>query len=278
MPLKKLSSPLYPAESVNQVPLPLADQLKQRKSESSAAQRTIVIAAGHDACVMIETALSVFEGVFAEDAIAVTSHRHFREVDGCQVFAASHPIPNTEGLNAAKRVSNKLVDCGIGTRVIALVSDGASALLPSPVAGLTLGDKIEVNDLLLNSKLEIHEINLVRQSLSTLKGGGFLRLAYPAVVHSFSITRQRIYDPAVIGSGPSVGTLGTVACARRLLIEKGLFIRLPRAVREYFENSSVPLELPLAPRARLVSLAPPTWPRPTKKEQRTVAELTVVQF
>ncbi|MCZ4354107.1 DUF4147 domain-containing protein [Roseovarius aestuarii] len=176
MQLNKSYSSLYTAESGSETPLPLAVELEKLKSKACIDQRSVFIAVGHDACQMIEVALGIFGKVSPEDAIAVTSHDRFRMIDGCQVLAASHPIPNSEGLNAAERVSDKLDSCGVGTHVVALISDGASALLPSPVAGITLGDKIEVNDLLLNSKLEIHQVNIVRQSLSTLGSGLITRI------------------------------------------------------------------------------------------------------
>ncbi|WP_299085513.1 DUF4147 domain-containing protein [uncultured Ruegeria sp.] len=241
-----------------QSPPPLETELRRTKSSLTLNHKTVVIAVGHDACTMMDTALNVFGDVSAEDAIAVTSHENHREIDGSEVLAASHPIPNAEGLDASRIVTDKLTNSGVGTNVIALISDGASALLPSPVAGVSLNDNIRINELLLASDLNIYQINLVRQCISTLKGGGILRAAYPAVVHSFSTTRQDILDPSVIGSGPSAGPLGTIADARRLLIEKGLFTRLPRLVREFLENSSTPLEVPLAPPAKVVSLAPLT--------------------
>ena len=55
--------------------------------------------------------------------------------------------------------------------MIALVSGGGSALLPSPPAGLTLADEIAVNEALLASGAPISAMNTLRKHVSTIKGG-----------------------------------------------------------------------------------------------------------
>ena len=47
-------------------------------------------------------------------------------------------------------------------------------------------------------------MNLVRQSVSRLKGGGVLNFAYPAKVQSYILSDVLGDDLSVVGSGPSM--------------------------------------------------------------------------
>src|SRR5690606_11985698 len=110
-----------------------------------------------------------------------------------------------------------------GETVVALISGGGSALLPAPVEGVSLADKAEVNRLLLAAGLDITRVNLVRQSLSRLKGGGMLRAAPGARFVSYILSDVIGDDPRVVASGPTVSPIGTRAEAAELLREAGLW-------------------------------------------------------
>jgi len=58
---------------------------------------------------------------------------------------------------------------------IALISGGGSALLPLPIEGITLGDKLAVTRFLSAAGAPIEELNTVRKQLSQIKGGGLAR-------------------------------------------------------------------------------------------------------
>ena len=53
-----------------------------------------------------------------------------------------------------------------------LLSGGASALMASPIAGLSLSDKIEATRTMMAAGADIHALNTVRRHLSRVKGGG----------------------------------------------------------------------------------------------------------
>jgi hydroxypyruvate reductase len=127
-----------------------------------------------------------------------------------------------------------------------LISGGGSALLPAPALGLTLADKAEVNRLLLASGADITEMNLIRQQLSRLKGGGLLRAAAPARVTALILSDVAGDDLRVIASGPTVAPIGTAAEARAALVARGVWDRLPDAVRLHLERAPEPAPLPEA--------------------------------
>ncbi|MGB5836749.1 MAG: DUF4147 domain-containing protein [Albidovulum sp.] len=192
----------------------------------------IVVSIGKAAVPMAAELLNALDENLVR-ALVITNYENARELPGTTIMAAGHPVPDENGAKAALAVESLL---GTGTakdRVIALISGGGSALLPAPVAGLSLSDKAEVNRLLLAGGVEINEINLIRQQLSRLKGGGLLRAAAPAPVSAFILSDVIGDDLRAIASGPTVSPIGTRGHARQLLIDRGLWPNLPAAVRAH---------------------------------------------
>ena len=147
-------------------------------------------------------------------------------------------MPDENGLRAGQAVIAALAAAGAQDRVIALISGGGSALLPAPAEGLTLDDKARVNQLLLAAGADITEMNLIRQQLSALKGGGMNRLAAPAPVSGYILSDVIGDDLRVIASGPTCAPLGTPAEAARLLRARGIWAGLPPAVQAHLGDQS----------------------------------------
>ena len=194
----------------------------------------IVIAVGKAAVPMAEEALRHLKGAPVR-ALVVTNYENARPVAGAQVMASGHPVPDENGAKAGASVAALLEGATAADRVVALISGGGSALLPAPAPGLGLADKVAANRLLLAHGYEITEINLIRQQLSRLKGGGMLRLAAPAPVDAFILSDVIGDDLRAIASGPTVAPLGTRADARRLLQDGGVWAALPAGVRAHLE-------------------------------------------
>lgn len=197
--------------------------------------RSIVIAVGKAAPAMLQEALRHIRG--DHTAIAVTHSDNRQDVPGAKVLRAGHPIPNEDGLQAGRQVIELLSKARAQDQVIALISGGGSALIPAPVAGVGLADKARVNQLLLSSGLDIVRMNLIRQQLSQLKGGGFLRLASPAPVTSYILSDVIGDDLRAVASGPTVSPIGSLADARRSCIEAGFWHQLPTSVRAFLDQS-----------------------------------------
>ena len=88
--------------------------------------------------------------------------------------------------------------------VVALISGGGSALLPSPAPGLTLADEIAVNEALLASGAPIAAMNTIRKHVSTIKGGRLAAAAWPAKVVSLVVSDIPGDNPALVASGPTI--------------------------------------------------------------------------
>ena len=104
--------------------------------------------------------------------------------------------------------------------MIALISGGGSALLPSPPAGLTLADEIAVNQALLASGAPIAAMNTLRKHVSTIKGGRLAAAAYPAKLVSLVVSDIPGDNPALVASGPTIPDSSSRADA--LAIDRGL--------------------------------------------------------
>jgi glycerate 2-kinase len=205
------------------------------------AKPALIIAVGKAARGMAQAALARFAGV---PAIVVTNYENAQPLDGAKVFAAGHPVPDENGAQAAKAVIAALRDAK--GPVLALISGGGSALLPAPAGGLTLADKIAVNQLLLGSGLDIRDMNLIRQQLSDLKGGGMLRHAAPHPVTALILSDVVGDDLSAIASGPTAPPIGTAAQAVTLLQKADLWDRVPPAVRDHLGQARPAPDLPEA--------------------------------
>jgi hydroxypyruvate reductase len=102
--------------------------------------------------------------------------------------------------------------------VVALLSGGGSALLTSPLDGLSLGELRDLNAQLLKSGAAIDEINCVRRHVNALAGGRLAAACYPAKVVSLLISDVPGDDPANIASGPTVPDSTTCADALAILM------------------------------------------------------------
>jgi hydroxypyruvate reductase len=199
------------------------------------------VAVGTAARWMAKAALVRFANV---PCLVVTNYENAKPLEGATVMAAGHPVPDENGALAAQAVMAALRNAD--GSVLALISGGGSALLPAPAGGLTLADKAQVNALLLASGLDITSMNLIRQQLSALKGGGFLRHAAPQPVTALILSDVIGNDLSAIASGPTVGPIGTAIDGKRLLSDAGLWTQLPDAVRSHLEDAPAPAPLPEA--------------------------------
>lgn len=206
--------------------------------------RLFIVAMGKAACAMAEAALRLVPTGTPVEALAVTNYENARELEGCRVMAAAHPEPDENGLAAAQAIASLLDKAQANDRILALVSGGSSALVPLPVSGVSLDDKIAVNRALLAGGLDIVAMNLVRQSLSQMKGGGFLQLAAPAPVRSLILSDVVGDDLRVVGSGPTVAPIGPVSQARKVLEEAGLLAAFPASVQTALERPDQAQSLP----------------------------------
>jgi hydroxypyruvate reductase len=167
--------------------------------------RTVVLGAGKASARMA----AAFEEAWARTGgtcrgLVVTRYGHAVPTRSVEIVEASHPVPDEAGLQAAKRILALAQEAGPDDLVVCLMSGGASALLSLPAEGVTLADKQALNRALLKSGAPIGEMNLVRKSLSAIKGGRLAAAAGKAQLVTYLISDVPGDDPGSIGSGPTI--------------------------------------------------------------------------
>ena len=196
-----------------------------------------VVAFGKAAIPMTEGALEcVPEDLLIEAPVAVTSYENVIQHGKIQILGAGHPIPNADGLKAARKIAKTVRAAKADELILALISGGASALLPMPPPSITLEDKRNATQLLLTSGADIHEINTVRKHLSELKGGGLARLAYPAALQVLILSDVLDNDPGTIASGPTAGDLTTFSDAKGVFLRRGIWEQIPNSIQAHLDR------------------------------------------
>ena len=206
--------------------------------------RVIVIAAGKAAPAMLRGAMTHLGQDI--EALCVTHKENQDRIENIPFFNSGHPIPDDVGLDATQKIAEVLADTTADDHFIALISGGASALLPAPAQGISLADKQALNAALLASGLDIVEMNMIRQQVSTLKGGGLLRHAAPAPVSAYILSDVVGDDLRAIASGPTVAPLGTKTSARERLQQVGAWDTLPASIQTHLQGPDVNDGLPSA--------------------------------
>ncbi len=196
------------------------------------AGRLVVIGAGKASAAMARAFENHWPGRL--EGLVVTRYGYAVPCERIEIVEAAHPVPDTAGLEAARRILALVDGLSGDDLVVCLVSGGGSALLPLPLDGLTLDDKQAVNRELLRCGASITEMNCVRRHLSAIKGGRLAAACHPARVVNLLISDVPGDDPADIASGPTVADATT--CADALDIVERYRIALPGAARDYLES------------------------------------------
>lgn len=207
------------------------------KLDESLTGKIHLIAFGKGACAMARAAVDIIAASdLAGVGIAVTNYENVIAVANVDVIGAGHPLPDAAGFHAAQKIAERVSQAQADDLVLVLISGGGSALLPYPVAGVSLEEKIATTNLLLACGATINEINCVRKHLSQLKGGGLARLAAPAQVHALILSDVLGDDLSTIASGTTVADNSTYSDAINILKNKGVWGRVPESVRQHLQQ------------------------------------------
>ena len=154
-------------------------------------------------------------------------------------FDAAHPSPSAVS-EAAGRRALALVEANRSrSALLVLLSGGASSMLAVPAAGLSLADKMVTARALMNAGMPIAELNCVRKHLSAIKGGRLAAVAARSLTLAISDVHGPIPDdPAVIGSGPTVGDPTTYADALTIVRHAGVMDSMPASVLAHLERGA----------------------------------------
>ena len=199
------------------------------------AGKTLVLAAGKSGAAMARTFEKNYRGDFT--GFAVCAYDHAVTCEKFEVLEAAHPVADENSVIAARRMLEEAGKLNAGDRLIFLMSGGASALLASPPAGMSLGEKQAVSKALLKSGGNIQEMNCLRRHMSMIKGGRLAAAAYPAEVITWAISDVPGDEPRDIGSGPTIHDPST--CADALNVAREYGISLPLMLEKGLRDGSL---------------------------------------
>lgn len=161
-----------------------------------------VIAVGKAAAAMA-AAFAASPHLAIRQAIAIGTHEHAGLPSSVEWIESSHPFPDARSEAAGNRAIGLAEGVHSGEALLILLSGGASALMASPITGISLADKIDTTRLMMASGADIHALNTVRRHLSKVKGG---RLAAACIGTTVTLAISDVVgdDLHAIGSGPGV--------------------------------------------------------------------------
>jgi len=158
---------------------------------------------------------------------------HMRPLKYITVHEAGHPVPDDAGIQGSKQIVRLLKSAGERDLIIFLISGGGSALLPSPVPGLTLRDLQKTTQTLLEVGANIDEINIIRKHLSRLKGGRLAKLAYPATLIALILSDVVGDHLGSIASGPTAPDESTYFTCKHIIDKFAIGGKIPKQVFDF---------------------------------------------
>jgi len=166
-------------------------------------QPDLIIAVGKAAVGMCRGALNRQKG--SCEAIVVTKHEHaddeFRSLERITVIESGHPIPDQQSLEAGALLLGRVSNMHRDSRLLVLVSGGASALAEALPGGMSLADLQSIADEMISTGKTIGEINSRRKQTSLIKDGKLLQQFPGAEIRVYAISDVEGDSISTIGSG-----------------------------------------------------------------------------
>lgn len=155
--------------------VPRSSVRQRLEREKRPGGRVAVVAIGKAAAVMMESACDLLgDGIV--DALLITSPAYAGKVPARVKFVpGNHPLPDQTSLDAGRALLDFLAAQDPDTRLLFLISGGASAMVEVLEPHVSLEQMQEANRWMLANGLDIRQTNLVRKCLSAIKGGKLLR-------------------------------------------------------------------------------------------------------
>ena len=153
---------------------------------------------------MARAAYDALGAAQVRQGVVITKYQHSEgPIGNLEIYEAAHPVPDENGVAAARRAMDMAQSLTAADTAILLISGGGSALFECPYVDVTLSDIADITRQLLACGADISEINCLRKRLSAIKGGRFAQLLAPAGLFTIVLS-DVLGDPVdVIASGPA---------------------------------------------------------------------------
>lgn len=200
-------------------------------------EKVHIIGAGKASSQMAQ-ALEEILGEHLNGGTVVTKYGFAADCERISIIEAGHPLPDENSVRGAEQIRQLAEQADAHTLFFNLLSGGGSALMALPAEGVSLEEKIETTQLLLNCGAAIHEINCLRKHLSGIKGGQLAAMAAPGHVISLILSDVVGDKLDTIASGPTSPDTTTFGDAMAIVAKYGLADKLPERVRDLLVKGS----------------------------------------
>lgn len=120
------------------------------------------------------------------------------------LLRGTHPFPSELTLESSMKLLEELKKCGSEDQIIFLISGGGSSLFEIPVKGISIKEMAEITRSIMDNGASIDELNRIRISLSSVKGGKLLNHLKQNRIFAFYISDVFTNDLHFLASGPLI--------------------------------------------------------------------------
>jgi len=211
-------------------------QIFRQNLKLTANQNIYIIGSGK-ASVEMAKAVSKILGKKLTSGIVITDSEYEKNLpENIEVLTSSHPIPNEESVHAANRLISFVESIPEHSVVLNLLSGGTSSLLCKPSSKIPFGDIVELYQILFNSGAGIHEMNLIRKSVSEIKAGRLLQHFNDVRLFDLIISDVPNNDMKDIGSGPTIPQTFRFSSVISILKDLELWQKIPGSVKSFLSD------------------------------------------
>src|SRR6056297_456863 len=174
-----------------------------------------------------------------DDGLIITKDGHEKELKNIEVISGSHPFPDKRTYQNSERLINKIKNIKENSSVIFLISGGGSALFEKPDLDIDINELEKINRVLLESGLDIKNINIIRKHISSVKGGKLLKLLKEknCQLFNFIISDVENNDLSTIASGPTYYDNSTFEDSMKIVNDKNLEKKLPNKAIDFIKEN-----------------------------------------
>ena len=155
----------------------------------------------------------------------------------CRYIPSAHPVPDERSLAAGREALALATGLGSEDLLLVLLSGGGSSLMALPAETISLADKARTVSLLSAAGAPIAEINVVRGTLSRIKGGRLAAAARAADVVTLVLSDLGDDGWHLVASGPTLGAPPSRRDAAAILESYRILSLVPPPVRQYLLSS-----------------------------------------
>jgi glycerate-2-kinase len=211
--------------------------IKEQKYDLSLYKRIIVLGFGKASGLAALALEEVLGNRITEGAIIGLEKVNTKYIHS---YTGTHPLPSMHNVNVAKKMAEMIAGVTEEDLVICLVSGGGSALLCWDEKEFEQG--VELYQNYLKTGDDIRGLNTVRKHISKVKGGGLIKMLYPATIIGLIFSDVAGEDNSrFVDSGPTYYDDSTEADAQAIIdkyqLGKYELLETPKD-KKYFEKVS----------------------------------------